>query len=97
MAAISDLSDGERFAVEKVVLSGEIGKRLADMGFTRGAQGHVVRSALFGDPLQVRIWGYDVSLRRSEAKGVEIRTLGQRRRHRRRHGQMDNAGRGANE
>jgi ferrous iron transport protein B len=73
---IADLMKGQRFRVLRVLLSGEIGKRLADMGFTQGVEGRVVRSALFGDPIQVCLMGYNISIRRSEASGVEVETLG---------------------
>jgi Fe2+ transport system protein FeoA len=69
---ILDLNDGESFKVKRVSVGREIGKRLADMGFVRGIEGRVVRSALLGDPLQIKICHYDVSLRRSEAKGIEV-------------------------
>ena len=67
-----DLNNGDVFKVKGVTVSGEIGKRLADMGFVRGAKGHVVRSAMLGDPLQVRICRYDVAIRRAEAGGIEV-------------------------
>ncbi len=72
---VGELKNGEAFKVKRVTLSKEIGKRLADMGFVRGAEGRVIRAALLGDPLQVKIYHYDVSLRRSEAKGIEIERL----------------------
>lgn len=72
---IADLQRGQRFRVLKVMLSGEIGKRLADMGFTQGVEGRVVRSALFGDPIQICLMGYNISIRRSEAAGIEIEPL----------------------
>ena len=72
---IADLMNGEKFRVKKVTLAKEIGKRLADMGFTKGVEGTVVRCALLKDPLQVRIYGYNVSIRKSEAHGIEIERL----------------------
>lgn len=69
---IMDLKAGDAFVVKGVVLGRETGKRLADMGFTQGVQGRLVRKALFGDPLQVSILGYHVSIRRAEALGVAI-------------------------
>jgi ferrous iron transport protein A len=70
---ITDVAPGMRFTVVKVATVREVGKRLADMGFTEGAEGQVVRTALLRDPLQVHIRGYDVLIRRSEAKSIEIR------------------------
>jgi Fe2+ transport system protein FeoA len=69
---IGDLKTGEAFVVEGVQLGRETGKRLADMGFTRGVAGKVVRKALFGDPFQVSILGYQVSIRKAEALGVRV-------------------------
>jgi ferrous iron transport protein A len=75
--SIYDLKNGDSFKVRSVILPREIGKRLADMGFTAGIEGTVVRCALFGDPLQVKIMGYDVSIRVAEAKGVLVELLKQ--------------------
>lgn len=72
---ILDLKRGDEFKIVGVSLTREVGKRLADMGFTKGTRGTVIRCALLGDPLQVRILGYDVSIRKSEAGGVEVETL----------------------
>lgn len=69
---ILDLDKGVCFRVKNVKIPKEVGKRLADMGFVKGAEGCVVRSALLGDPLQIKICRYDVSIRRSEAIGVEV-------------------------
>jgi ferrous iron transport protein A len=66
------LKDGDQFHVRRVTIPREIGKRLADMGFVRGARGTIVRSALLGDPIQVRICRYDVAIRRAEARGIEV-------------------------
>jgi ferrous iron transport protein A len=71
---LSETRPGTVFTVEKVLLGGEIGKRLADMGFTQGARGQYVRGAFLRGPLQVRIRGYDLLIRRCEAKLIEIST-----------------------
>ena len=68
---VASMQPGQTFRVKRIVLSREVGKRLADMGFTEGASGTVVRKSLFGGRMQVRIRHYDVVLRRSEAAGVE--------------------------
>ncbi len=72
---IGDLKTGDSFIVKGVELSRETGKRLADMGFTKGVEGKVVRKALFGDPFQVCILGYHVSIRRAEAAGIQIERM----------------------
>ena len=69
---LSDVPNGASFQVRKVTLGKEVGKRLADMGFTADTEGAVVRSGCFHGPLQVRIRGYDLLIRRSEAKGIDV-------------------------
>jgi ferrous iron transport protein A len=72
MAYLADAADGTAFKVAKVLLDREVGKRLVDMGFTQGTEGAVVRRGFLGGPMQVRIRGYDVLIRRSEAAGIEV-------------------------
>ncbi|GHU23206.1 hypothetical protein FACS1894172_04220 [Spirochaetia bacterium] len=69
---LADSPQGISFKVRQVKLDKEVGKRLADMGFTEGATGAVVREGLFQGPLQVRIRGYDVLIRYTEAAGIEV-------------------------
>jgi len=73
---IADAPAGASFKVKRVTLDKEVGRRLADMGFTEGAEGAVVRSGFFHGPLQVRIRGYDILIRRSEAAGIEVEPVG---------------------
>ncbi|MDR0389309.1 MAG: ferrous iron transport protein A [Spirochaetaceae bacterium] len=69
---LSDIPNGAFFNVKQVVLKKEVGKRLADMGFTEGTEGRVVRKGFFRGPVQVRIRGYDILIRRYEAEGIEV-------------------------
>lgn len=69
---ILDLNSYDSFKVIRVTFGSEVGKRLADMGFTKGANGIIIRSALFGDPIQVNIRNYNVSIRKAEAAKVEV-------------------------
>jgi ferrous iron transport protein A len=73
---LSDAPKGASFTVIRVALGKEVGKRLADMGFTEGATGAVVRKGFFNGPLQVRIRGYDILIRRYEAGGIEVEPVG---------------------
>jgi len=72
---LTELSNGDYFKVVKVTLAGEIGKRISEMGFTQGTEGKVVRRALLGDPIEICILRYNVSLRKSEADGIEIEKI----------------------
>ncbi|CAN5299269.1 ferrous iron transport protein A [soil metagenome] len=60
-----------------VELSGEdsLVQRLLEMGLTEGEEIEVVRHAPLGDPIEIHIRGYNLSLRRSEATSVIIETL----------------------
>ena len=73
---LSDAPKGASFTVVKVTLGKEVGKRLADMGFTAGTEGAVVRAGFFRGPLQIRIRGYDILIRRFEAAGIEVDPVG---------------------
>ena len=72
---IDELDVNNKFKILSLCSDGEIGKRLSAMGFTRGTEGVIVRSALVGDPIQVKILGYNVSIRKSEAKCVEVERM----------------------
>jgi len=58
------------------MVGGEIGKRLADMGFTEGAEGELIRSAFLRGPVQIRIRGYDLLIRRCEARLIGVEAAG---------------------
>lgn len=73
---ISDAPPGASFRVVRVLLGKEVGKRLADMGFTEGAEGAVVRGGFLQGPMQIRIRGYDILIRRCEAAGIEVDPVG---------------------
>lgn len=72
---LSELEPGDAFSVQRVLMGGEIGKRLADMGFTEGAEGSLIRGAFMRGPLQVNIRGYDLLIRRGEGKLIEVERL----------------------
>jgi Fe2+ transport system protein FeoA len=72
---VSEAPVGESFRVIRVMTGREVGKRLADMGFTEGAEGSVVRGGFLRGPLHVRIRGYDLLIRRSEAAAIEVERI----------------------
>lgn len=69
---LAELKTGDTFCVLGVVFGGEIGKRLVEMGFCPGTNGKVIRAAPLGDPIQVTILRYNISLRKDEAEGITI-------------------------
>ncbi len=70
---LADIAPGRSFIVDGVRLGGETGKRLADMGFTSNAIGEVIRAGLMRGPMQVRIRGYSLVLRRCEARMIDVK------------------------
>ena len=68
----ADDEDGVKGRVAFVSGGGPLRKRLLDMGLTPDTDIEVVRVAPFGDPIQIRIRGYCLSLRKSEAEHVEV-------------------------
>jgi Fe2+ transport system protein FeoA len=72
---LADAPIGTSFRIVRVLVGKELGKRLADMGFTAGAEGTVIRGSPFRGPMQIRIRGYDVLIRRFEARGIEIEPI----------------------
>ena len=71
---LSDLDKGAKGRVVSVS-SGEYKKRLLDMGLTPGAEFSVEGRAPLGDPIEIRVKGYDLTLRKKEAKAVAVEVL----------------------
>jgi ferrous iron transport protein A len=70
--ALSRLRPGERDVVCHVAGSGPIHQRLLELGVTPGATIEVIRFAPLGDPIEVRVRGYHLSLRRREAEAIWV-------------------------
>ena len=69
---LSDLKVGEKGVVSRVVGDRATRRRLLDMGLTRGTEVVVVRKAPLGDPIELLLKGYNLSLRRSECENVYV-------------------------
>lgn len=72
---LADINSGQRFQIKKVRGHGEIRQRLIDLGFVKNETGIVLRQALLKDPIEIEIKGTRVSLRRSEARLIDIEAL----------------------
>lgn len=69
---LSDLKVGESCVVQKISATGKLRRRIFDMGITPGVSITVKKLAPLGDPIEVTIRGYELSLRRDEASNVEV-------------------------
>lgn len=70
---LKDLKPGEKATITKVLgEKGAVKKRLMDMGVTRGAEVLVRKVAPLGDPMEVNIRGYELTLRKMEAENIMV-------------------------
>lgn len=67
---------GENGVVKSVTGEGKIKRRLFDMGITPGAEIHMRKRAPLGDPIEITIRGYELTLRKSEAVCVTMEVKG---------------------
>ena len=74
---LDKLPIGESAVVHRIDCQRRVGSRLMEMGLLPGARVEMVRRAPFGDPLEIRLRGYLLSLRSADAAGVLLAPLGQ--------------------
>ena len=72
---LSEFSVGERGSVKAVSGEGKMRRRLFDMGVTPGAEVFLRKKAPLGDPLEVTIRGYELTLRKTEAACVVMEAV----------------------
>ncbi|MDX9746798.1 MAG: metal-dependent transcriptional regulator [Syntrophales bacterium] len=70
-----DLKPGQKGKILKIHTRGETNKRIVEMGVTVGAVIEVERVAPLGDPIDIKVKGYHLSLRKEEAEGIEVELL----------------------
>jgi len=69
---LTNVPIGQSAKVLSITGSTPITKRLMEMGVVPGVSIRVVKSAPFGDPMEVRVRGYNLAMRRSEAQAIEV-------------------------
>lgn len=72
MKHLSDLKVGEKCKVSRIIAGAEIKRRLLEMGIVPGVEIHIQKVAPLGDPMDVLVKGYHLSLRREEAKAIVV-------------------------
>ena len=73
---LDQIAVGHAFTISSLSASGEIRRRLVDMGFVSGASGKLVRKALLGDPIEVSLGSYCIAVRRAEARRIQVAAHG---------------------
>ena len=72
MKTLRDAKPGETVSVVKINGAGAIRRRIMDMGVTKGATITVRKVAPLGDPVEVTVRGYELSLRKGDAQSIEV-------------------------
>lgn len=72
MKTLREVAIGETVTVKKLYGEGAVKRRIMDMGITKGTQVYVRKVAPLGDPVEVTVRGYELSLRKADAEMVEV-------------------------
>ena len=72
MKTLKDVKIGESAVIEKLHGEGALKRRIMDMGLTRGTQVYVRKVAPLGDPMELTVRGYELSVRKADAEMIEI-------------------------
>ena len=75
MKTLKDAKVGETVKVVKLHGQGAIKRRIMDMGITKGVQIYVRKFAPLGDPMELQVRGYALSLRKADADMIEIEEI----------------------
>ena len=72
MKKLKDVAVGDKAIVKRLSGEGALKRRIMDMGVTKGVEVLVRRVAPFGDPIEVTVRGYELSLRKAEAENILV-------------------------
>ncbi len=72
MKTLKEVKVGETVKVTKLSGEGAVKRRIMDMGITKGVEIYVRKVAPLGDPIEVTVRGYELSLRKADAQMIEV-------------------------
>lgn len=72
MRTLKDVKVGESAEIKKLHGEGAVRRRIMDMGITKGTEVHVRKVAPLGDPMELNIRGYELSIRKADAEMIEV-------------------------
>ena len=72
MSTLKDVKVGSTVTVKKIAGEGPVKRRIMDMGITRGVQVYVRKVAPLGDPVEVTVRGYELSIRKADAEIIDV-------------------------
>ena len=73
MSTLKETRIGDTVTVVKLRGEGAVKRRIMDMGHTKGTEVYVRKVAPLGDPIEVTVRGYELSIRKADAEMVEVR------------------------
>lgn len=73
MKTLKDIKVGEHAVIEKLHGEGALKRRIMDMGLTKGTQVYVRKVAPLGDPMELTVRGYELSVRKADAELIEVK------------------------
>ena len=73
MKTLKDVKIGESAVIEMLHGEGALKRRIMDMGLTRGTQVYVRKVAPLGDPMELTVRGYELSVRKADAELIEVK------------------------
>ena len=73
MKALRDVKVGETATIAKLHGEGALKRRIMDMGLTRGTEVFVRKVAPLGDPMELTVRGYELSVRKGDAELIEVK------------------------
>ncbi|MCR5593007.1 MAG: ferrous iron transport protein A [Saccharofermentans sp.] len=76
MSTLRYVSIGHTVVVTKINGEGAIKRRIMDMGITKGTEVYVRKVAPLGDPIEVTVRGYELSIRKADAEMIEVKEGG---------------------
>lgn len=72
MKTLNNIKVGQTVKVVKLTGEGAVKRRIMDMGLTKGVEVYVRKLAPLGDPIEITLRGYELSLRKADAEMVEV-------------------------
>ena len=72
MKTLREVRVGETVKVTKLTGEGAVKRRIMDMGITKGVEVYIRKVAPLGDPIEVTVRGYELSLRKADAEMIEV-------------------------
>lgn len=72
MATLRDVRVGQTVKVKKLTGAGPVKRRIMDMGITKGVEIYVRKVAPLGDPVEVTVRGYELSVRKADAEMIQV-------------------------